>query len=158
MKNIRVPYGLSVHGNEEIKAVTKVLKSSTQMGKNVSSFEKKISKLFSKKYGLMVNSGSSALLLAMETLDFPPGSEIITPALTFSTTVGYIVRNNWVPVFVDVEEGTYCINEKKIKNLITKKTKAIVAPHLMGNIVNWEKLAPMLKKKVFLLLKILQIH
>ncbi len=146
-KNIRVPYGLSVHGKEEIRAVTNVLKSSTQMGKNVSTFEKKISKLFQKKYGLMVNSGSSALLLAMETLDFPEGSEIITPALTFSTTVGYIVRNKWTPVFVDVEEGTYCINEKKIKNLITKKTKAVVAPHLMGNIVNWKKISPFLKKK-----------
>ena len=146
-KNLRVPYGLSVHGNEEIQAVTKVLKSSTQMGKNVITFEKKISKLFQKKYGLMVNSGSSALLLAMETLDFPPGSEIITPALTFSTTVGYIVKNNWIPVFVDVEEGTYCINESKIKSLITKKTKAIVAPHLMGNIVNWKKISPFLKKR-----------
>ena len=146
-KNLRVPYGLSVHGKEEIKAVTNVLKSSTQMGKNVTTFEKKISKLFQKKYGLMVNSGSSALLLAMETLDFPEGSEIITPALTFSTTVGYIVRNKWIPVFVDVEEGTYCINENKIKNLITKKTKAVVAPHLMGNIVNWKKISPFLKKK-----------
>src|SRR6056300_170186 len=141
-KNLRGPYGLSVHGNEEIKGGVKVLKTSTQMGKNVSTFEKKISKLFAKKYGLMVNSGSSALLLAMETLNFPAGSEIITPALTFSTTVGYIVRNNWVPVFVDVEEGTYCINENKIKDLITKKTKAIVAPHLMGNIVNWQKISP----------------
>ena len=146
-KNLRVPYGLSVHGKEEIQAVTKVLKSSTQMGKHVSTFERKISKLFQKKYGLMVNSGSSAILLAMETLDLPPGSEIITPALTFSTTVGYIVRNNWIPVFVDVEEGTYCINESKIKNLITKKTKAIVAPHLMGNIVNWKKISPFLKKR-----------
>jgi CDP-4-dehydro-6-deoxyglucose reductase, E1 len=152
-KNLRVPYGLSVHGNDEIKAVTKVLKSSTQMGKNVSIFEKKIAKLFSKKYGLMVNSGSSALLLAMETLNIPKGSEVITPALTFSTTVGYIVRNNLVPVFVDVEEGTYCINENKIKNLITKKTKAIVAPHLMGNIVNWQKLAPMLKRKKILIIE-----
>jgi len=152
-KNLRVPYGLSVHGNQEIEAVTKVLKSSTQMGKNVSTFEKKIAKLFSKKYGLMVNSGSSALLLAMETLDIPEGSEVITPALTFSTTVGYIVRNKLIPVFVDVEEGTYCINEKKKKSLITKKTKAIVAPHLMGNIVNWEKLAPMLKKRGILIIE-----
>ncbi len=152
-KNLRVPYGLSVHGNDEIKAVNKVLKSSTQMGKNVSLFEKKISKLFSKRYGLMVNSGSSALMLAMETLDIPEGSEVITPALTFSTTVGYIVRNKLIPVFVDVEEGTYCMNEKKIKKLITKKTKAIVAPHLMGNIVNWEKLAPMLKKKGILIIE-----
>ena len=152
-KNLRVPYGLSVHGKDEIKAVTKVLKSSTQMGKNVSIFEKKISKLFSKKYGLMVNSGSSALLLAMETLGIPKGSEVITPALTFSTTVGYIVRNKLIPVFADVEEGTYCINENKIKDLITKKTKAIVAPHLMGNIVNWERLAPMLKKKGILIIE-----
>jgi CDP-6-deoxy-D-xylo-4-hexulose-3-dehydrase len=151
--NLRVPYGLSVHGNDEIKAVVKVLKSSTQMGKHVSIFEKKISKLFSKKYGLMVNSGSSALMLAMETLGIPKGSEVITPALTFSTTVGYIVRNKLIPVFVDVEEGTYCINEKKIKDLITKKTKAIVAPHLMGNIVNWERLAPMLKRKGILIIE-----
>ena len=91
---IRVPYGLSVHGNEEIKAVVKVLKNSTQMGKNVSEFEKKISKLFDKKYGLMVNSGSSAIMLAMESLNLPEGSEVITPALTFSTTVSYITRNN----------------------------------------------------------------
>ena len=142
----RVPYGLSVHGKDEIQAVTRVLNSTTQMGKNVSTFEKKIAKLFNKKYGLMVNSGSSALMLAMETLGIPKGSEIITPALTFSTTVGYIVRNNYVPVFVDVKEGTYCIDEDAIKSVITKKTKAIVAPHLMGNIVNWEKIYPILKK------------
>lgn len=152
-KNLRVPYGLSVHGGEEIKAVTKVLKSTTQMGKNVSIFEKKIAKLFSKKYGLMVNSGSSGILLAMEALEIPEGSEVITPVLTFSTTVSYIVKNKLVPVFVDVEEGTYCINENKIKNLITRKTKAIVAPHLLGNIVNWKKLAPMLKKKGIIIIE-----
>jgi len=152
-KYLRVPYGLSVHGNEEIKAVVKVLKNSTQMGKNVFSFEKKIAKLFNKKYGLMVNSGSSAIMLAMEALNLPEGSEVITPALTFSTTVSYIVRNKLIPVFVDVEEGTYCINENKIKDLITKKTKAILAPHLMGNIVNWKKLSPMLKKKNILIIE-----
>jgi CDP-6-deoxy-D-xylo-4-hexulose-3-dehydrase len=152
-KYLRVPYGLSVHGNEEIKAVVKVLKNSTQMGKNVFSFEKKIAQLFNKKYGLMVNSGSSAIMLAMEALNLPEGSEVITPALTFSTTVSYIVKNKLIPVFVDVEEGTYCINESKIKNLITKKTKAILAPHLMGNIVNWKKLSPMLKKKNILIIE-----
>ena len=118
-KNLRVPYGLSVHGNDEINSVVKVLKTSTQMGKHVYEFEKKIAKLFNKKYGLMVNSGSSALMLAMEVLNLPKGSEVITPALTFGTTVSYITRNNLVPVF-DVSEGTYCINEKQIKKLITK--------------------------------------
>ena len=57
----RVPYGTTVHGKEEIEAIVEVLKSSTQMGKNVSFFEEKISGLFSKDYGLMTNSGSSAL-------------------------------------------------------------------------------------------------
>ena len=152
-KFLRVPYGLSVHGNEEINAVIQVLKQSTQMGKNVFNFEKKIAKLFNKKYGLMVNSGSSAIMLAMEALNLPEGSEVITPALTFSTTVSYIVRNKLVPVFVDVKEGTYCIDESKIKDLITKKTKAILAPHLMGNIVNWQKLSPILKKNNIIIIE-----
>ena len=149
----RVPYGLSVHGKPEIRAVMNVLKKSTQMGKNVYEFEKKISKLFNKKYGLMVNSGSSALLLAMEVLNLPKGSEVITPSLTFSTTVSYIVRNGLIPVFVDVREGTYCINEDHILNKITKKTKAIVAPHLMGNIVNWQKIYKVLKQKNILIIE-----
>lgn len=144
---IRVPYGKSVHGKEEIDAVVSVLKKSTQMGKNVYEFEKKIAALFNKKYGLMVNSGSSALLLAMESLGFPKGSEIITPALTFSTTVSYIVKNNLVPVFVDVEEGTYCINIEQIKNKISNRTRAIVAPHLMGNIVDWKKIKKVISGK-----------
>ena len=151
--DIRVPYGLSVHGKEEINAVLKVLKTSTQMGSNVLNFEKKIAKLFDKKYGLMTNSGSSALMLAMETLNLPKGSEIITPALTFGTTVSYIVRNGLIPVFVDVKEGTYCIDEDKIKSLITKKTKAIVAPHLLGNIVNWDKIIKILKNKKILIIE-----
>jgi CDP-4-dehydro-6-deoxyglucose reductase, E1 len=151
--NIRVPYGLSVHGNNEIKAVVKVLKKSTQMGANVFKFEKKIAKLFNKKYGLMTNSGSSALMLAMETLNFPKGSEIITPVLTFGTTVSYIVKNNLVPIFVDVKEGTYCIDEDQIKSLVNKKTKALVLPHLLGNIVNLEKIKKILKKKKILIIE-----
>ena len=122
----KVYYGKAVYNSKEINAVIKVLKNDSLSlvdGKNVKKLENRVSKLFGKKYGLMVNSGSSALLRAMETLDVPEGSEIITPALTFSTTVGYIVRNKWTPVFVDVEEGTYCINENKIKNLITKKQR-----------------------------------
>tara|TARA_A100001011_G_scaffold395895_1_gene492201 strand:+ start:5875 stop:7083 length:1209 start_codon:yes stop_codon:yes gene_type:complete len=152
-KFIRVPYGKSVHGIEEINAVTNVLKSSTQMGKNVYQFEKKIAKLFDKKYGLMVNSGSSALMLAMEVLNLPEGSEVITPALTFSTTVAYIVRNKLIPVFIDVDEGTYCLNIDQVKEKITKRTRAIVAPHLMGNIVDWQKMYPMLKKNKIIILE-----
>ena len=58
-----------------------------------------------------------------------------------------------MPVFVDVKEGTYCINEDKIKNLITNKTRAILAPNLLGNLVNWEKIIPYLKKKNILIIE-----
>ena len=93
-KFVRVPYGMSVHGKEEINAVIKTLNFSTQMSTNVINFENKVSKLFSKKYSVMVNSGSSALMLAFEILDFPKNSEIITPVLTFATTVSYAIKSN----------------------------------------------------------------
>ena len=84
---IKVPYGTTVHGEEEIEAVVNVLRTSTQMGKNVREMEERVASLYDKKYGIMVNSGSSALYLAADLLDYEAGSEIITPALTFSTTV-----------------------------------------------------------------------
>ena len=152
-KFTRVPYGLSVHGKEEIEAVVKVLHNSTQMGSNVFKFEELVAKLFSKKFGLMVNSGSSAIMLAMEVLNFPKNSEIITPALTFSSTVSYIVKNELIPVFVDVKKNTYCIDEDKIEKNITGRTKAILAPNLIGNIVDWKKLQKIAKKYNLLLIE-----
>ena len=74
---IRVPYGSTVHGEEEIEAVIEVLKSTTQMGSKTQSFEKKVSNLFDKEYGLMVNSGSSALYLTIESLGIEPGLSLI---------------------------------------------------------------------------------
>ena len=98
---------MAVHNAEEINAVARTLKNSTQMGSNVVNFEKKISNLFDKKYGLMVNSGSSALLLAFASLNLPKGSEVITPVLTFATTVASIIQNNLIPAFVDVKKTTF---------------------------------------------------
>jgi CDP-4-dehydro-6-deoxyglucose reductase, E1 len=80
---LRVPYGFSVHGQEEIDAVVEVLKGNTALGEKTQVFEEKIAKMFGKKYGVMVNSGSSANLLAFELLQLPPGSEVITPILKF---------------------------------------------------------------------------
>ncbi len=143
---MRVSYGKSVHGNKEINAVLNVLKSSTQMGKNVNNFEIKISKLFNKKFGIMTNSGSSALFLALKSLNLKKDSEIITPALTFGTTVSSIIENNLKPVFVDVKNQTFCIDENQIEKKITGKTKAILAPDLIGNICEWHKIKKIAKK------------
>ena len=138
--NINVSYAKTVYGKEEIDAVVQCLKESTQMGKYSRQFENQIKKLFNKKHGLYVNSGSSALFLGIEALELPHGSEVITPALTFSTTVGCLLKNNLVPVFVDVEPLTYCIDTKQISEMITEKTVAILAPNLLGNVCNWPKI------------------
>lgn len=141
-----VPYGCTVHGEEEIAAVEKVLRTSTQMGPYVREFENKVAETFDKAHGVMVNSGSSALYLAVEVLDLPEGSEVITPALTFATTVGCLVKNGLVPAFVDVEEGTYCIDPEKIEAMITDKTRAVCIPNLIGNICDWDRIAEICRK------------
>ncbi|MBP6455499.1 MAG: aminotransferase class I/II-fold pyridoxal phosphate-dependent enzyme [Chitinophagaceae bacterium] len=137
---IAVPYGQTVHGQEEIDAVVEVLKTSTQMGKNVRELESKIASLYNKKHGIGVNSGSSALYLAADLMNFEEGAEIITPALTFSTTVAPIVKKNWIPAFVDVEEGTFNIDANKVEEMISPKTKAMIIPNLIGNLPDWKML------------------
>ena len=114
-KLTRITYGKNVYDNKEISAVLKTLKKSTQMGKAVETFENKISKYFSKKYGLMVNSGSSALILAFNVMNFKRGSEIITPCLNFGTAVSSIMLSNLKPIFVDCEIDTLQIDVKKIE-------------------------------------------
>lgn len=137
---IYVPYGTTVHGEEEIAAVVNVLRTTTQMGKHVREMEERIASLYDKKKGIMVNSGSSALYLAADLLNYEEGAEIITPALTFSTTVAPIVKKGWIPSFIDVEEGTYNLDANKVEEMITPKTKAMIIPNLIGNLPNWKQL------------------
>ena len=137
---IHVPYGKAVYGEAEKEAVMNVLNTSTQMGKHVREMEQRVAALYAKKYGIMVNSGSSALYLAGDLMNFEPGSEILTPALTFSTTVAPLIKKGWVPAFIDVEEGTYNVDVNKVAEMITPKTKAMVIPNLIGNLPDWKVL------------------
>lgn len=139
-KNQQISYAKTVYGKEEVDAVVKCLSESTQMGNYSRQFEERIAELFSKKHCLYVNSGSSALYIGVESFDFPKGGEVITPALTFSTSIGCLIKNNLVPVFVDVEELTYNIDCSQIEEMITDKTVAILAPNLMGNLCDWPKI------------------
>jgi CDP-4-dehydro-6-deoxyglucose reductase, E1 len=132
-----ISYAKTVYGQEEIDAVAKCLSESTQMGKYSRKFESEIAKLFSKDHCLYVNSGSSALFIGVEAFAFPPGSEVITPALTFSTSVGCLIKNDLIPVFVDVEPLTYNMDVSQIEGQISDKTVAILAPNLMGNLCDW---------------------
>lgn len=146
-QKLRVPYALAVHDKAEEKAVLGVIRNhKTIMGENVAEFERSVARVFGKKFGIMVNSGSSANLLAVETLNLPEGSEVITPMLTFSTTLAPLLQKRLRPVFVDVEEGSYLANIDQIEQVITKKTRAMIIPSLLGNIPDMERLQKIARK------------
>ena len=122
----------------EIKAVLNQLKKTTQMGKSVKKFEDQIKKKFSKKFGLMVNSGSSAIMLAIKVLNLKKGDEVITPCLNFGTAISSLLHYGISPILIDINIETLQINPKLIEK-ITKKTKALLVPNLIGNIPEWKK-------------------
>jgi CDP-4-dehydro-6-deoxyglucose reductase, E1 len=147
-KQVRVPYAQAVYGKEEIAAVNRVLKNPNKIspGDAAAEFEKKIAAIFGKKHGSFVNSGSSANLLAIEALNMPVGSEVITPVFTFATTVAPLLQKGLIPVFVDIEEGTYLVNLDQVEAAITPKTKAMIIPSLLGNIPDLARMKKIAKK------------
>ena len=145
----KIYYGKAVYDNKEINAVLRVLKNDSLTlidGKKVKELEKKVSQIFGKKYGLMVNSGSSANLLALSSFKFKKGSEIITPNLTFSTTVAPIYQLGLIPHFIGVEDNKFLADTSHIEKCINKKTVALMIPNLLGNIADWKKINLIAKK------------
>ena len=142
------PYKFESYGEEEIKAVEESLRSGWLGGQGPKSveFEKQIAKRFGKKYGVFVNSGSSACLLAIAALDLPKDSKIITPACTFATTLAPIIQLGYTPIFVDVDLTSYCAIIDDILSKIDNDVKAIMLPNLIGNKPDWPKLKKSLKE------------
>lgn len=139
----RVLYAGSVHDDAEIDAVVEVLRSGPgafRIGRRVAEFERQVAALFGKSSGIAVNSGSSALYLAVELMDLPAGSEVLTSVLTFSTDVASIVRAGLVPVFVDVEPDTYNVDVDALEALVGPDTRAMLIPNLVGNAPDWDRL------------------
>ena len=146
----KIYYGKAVYDHNEINAVIKVLKNSSLSltdGNKVKELERTVAKIFGKKFGLMVNSGSSANLLALSSFNFKKGSEVITPNLTFSTTVAPIYQMGLIPHFIGVEDDKFIADPNQIEKCINKKTVAIMIPNLLGNIADWEKIYSIAKKK-----------
>ena len=142
------PYKFESYGEEEIKAVEECLRDGWLGGFGPRSveFEEKIAKRFGKKYGVFVNSGSSACLLALAALDLPKGCKIITPACTFSTTLAPIIQLGFKPVFIDVGLITYVPTVEDIIAAIDGEVKAIMVPNLIGNKPDWKTLRSELKR------------
>ena len=136
------PNRFESYGEEEIKAVEECLRDGWLAGFGPRSvkFEEKVAKYFGKKYGVFVNSGSSACLLALASLDLPKGCKVITPACTFSTTLAPIIQLGFKPIFCDVNLTSYVPNIKDIIELIDNDVKAIMVPNLIGNKPNWKLL------------------
>ena len=116
-------------------------------------FEKEFAKYVGSKYALMVNSGSSANLLAFFCLINPkarrklnPGDECLIPSVCWSTSLWPIVQSGLKPIFVDVDVNTLNMNLKDLENKITKKTKAVFAVHVLGNSVDMTGLQRITKK------------
>jgi len=134
------PYKFESYGEEEIKAVEESLRSGWLGGQGPKSveFEEAIAKRFGKKYGVFVNSGSSACLLAIAALDLPKDSKIITPACTFATTLAPIIQLGFSPVFVDVGLTSYCAIIDQIIDKVDRTVTAIMLPNLIGNKPDWK--------------------
>jgi len=141
--------------SKELKAANTVVKSGKlseflagelEGGKQVQKFEKSIKKYFNTKYAITLNSWTSGLIAAVGALDIEPGDEIIVSPWTMCATATAIIHWNCIPVFVDIEADTFCIDPKKIEAKITSRTKAIIAVDIFGQSSDILKIKKIAKK------------
>jgi CDP-6-deoxy-D-xylo-4-hexulose-3-dehydrase len=154
-----IPMAIPTFGEDEImEAIDSLLSQEVTMGKKVAKFEQMFADYMGVKHAVMVNSGSSANLLMMSAASNPmyggrlmPGDEVIVPALTWSTTIWPVIQTGHMPVLVDCDPKTLCINIDKIE--ITPRTKAILCAHILGNGCNMDALTELAKKHNLILLE-----
>lgn len=150
----KVNYAGRVFDEKEMVAVIdSALDFWLTLGKKGEEFISAFTDYMDMKYGMVVNSGSSANLAAVSALCSPniknpmnPGDEVITTAMAFPTTLNPIIQNGLIPVFIDVEEGTYNIDVSKIEEAISEKTRAIMFAHTLGNPARMDKIMEIAKK------------
>ncbi|MBW2267124.1 MAG: DegT/DnrJ/EryC1/StrS family aminotransferase [Deltaproteobacteria bacterium] len=135
-----VRYGGAMFDQDEIDLVMAQLQDPMGLipGARVCEFEARVAAYMGKAHGVMVNSGSSALTIALRLADLPLGSEVITPALTFSSDVAAIYQVGCTPVFLDVGLSDYQTRVDQIEDVISEQTRAILIPDLVGGICDWD--------------------
>ena len=141
----RVFYSSSVHDEREIDAVVEVLRSGPQglwPGRRVVRMEREVAARFGKAHGVMCNSGSSALYLALELLDLPPGAEVVTCALDVLDRRRADRPRRLGPGVRRLRAAdTYCVDVDRIEEMITDRTGALLFPNLIGNAPDWDRIA-----------------
>ena len=142
--NLRHQYGLE--RKNLLKIIDKTLSKGDWVGGDeVARFENRISKLCKQKYCVALNSGTDALTLSLHLLGVRRGDEVITPPNSFIASTATIIHLGAKPVFVDVKDDQN-IDENKIEEKITKKTKVIMPVHLTGRMCNMDKIVKIAKK------------
>jgi CDP-6-deoxy-D-xylo-4-hexulose-3-dehydrase len=129
-----------------LAAVGELFDTHETRGKYVDLFERALEEKFNRRFALFCNSGSSANLLALAALELPKGSEVITCATAFPTTVNPIIQLGLVPVFVDCEPGTWNIDTNQLEAALSDKTRAVMVAHMLGNPVNIRAIYDVLEK------------
>lgn len=143
----KLGYGGMMFGKEERAALRKAInKNFWPLGEEGALMEQEAADFLGMKYGVLANSGSSAGLLALASLELPQGSEVIIPATTFPTIFNIILQLGLIPVVCDSKLGTYNLDVDDVEALITKDTKAIIAVHAVGNPVDMPRLMEVAKK------------
>lgn len=136
-----IPYGHHTIDQGDIDEVVSALKSEwITAGPKVKNFEDELNAYIGSKYSVAVNSGTSALDIAIKSLNIPNKSEIITTPLTFVATSNAILYNNLTPIFADIDPKTKNINPEEVKKKITNKTKAIIGVDFAGHPCNIKEL------------------
>lgn len=149
-----ITFGSPAIGKEEIKAVTKCMKSGwIGTGPVVKKFEKNFAKYSSSKYAIAVGSCTAALHLSLNSISLNKGDEVIVPAMTFCSTVNSIIHSGYKPILADVELETMNINPEEIEKKITKKTKALVIVHFAGRPCDMNKIIKIVKKYNLILIE-----
>ncbi|MEG3054729.1 MAG: UDP-4-amino-4,6-dideoxy-N-acetyl-beta-L-altrosamine transaminase [Methanoculleus sp.] len=129
-----IPYGHQSIDDEDVQSVVEVLKSDwLTTGPTVNQFEQDLAGYVGAQHAVAVNSGISALDIAVQALDLPKGSEIITTPFTFAATSNAILYNGHVPVFADIDPATRNIDPDEIRKRITPKTRAIIYVDYAGH-------------------------
>jgi perosamine synthetase len=138
-----IPVNEPLLNGKELEFVTDCVKSSwvSSAGKYIERFEKEWAQYCGRRHGVAVSNGTVALELALSALDLPPGGEVILPSFTIASCLEAVLRNGLIPVLVDCDPRTFCMNIEDTKNKITPKTVAVMPVHIYGHPVN---MAPLL--------------
>lgn len=143
-----IKYGGALIGQEEKDAINRVIDMNWwPLAEEGILMEQEAAGYLGVKYGVLANSGSSAGLLALLALELPKGSEVIIPAVTFPTIFNIILQCGLKPVVADCEIATYTLDLDQVEKLISRKTRAIIAVHAVGNPVDMPRLMKMVEGK-----------